>query len=82
MTVKLSRDTHKVFELAFFCRTKQGSRDKNYCNIFIFVTMNNKPLTIFAAAGWFVSDLDGNTKDRFSCDMVHVKSEKYYKHSL
>ena len=37
-----SRDTHKVSKFAFFCRTKQGSRDTNYCNIFIVETMNNK----------------------------------------
>ena len=37
-----SRDTHhKVSELAFLCRTKQASRDNNYCNIFIVVKMNN-----------------------------------------
>ena len=35
-----SRVTHKVSELAFFCRTKQGSRDKNYCNIFIVVLIS------------------------------------------
>ena len=42
-----SRDTHKVSEFAFFCRTKQGSRDNNYCNIFIVETMNNKDKIYF-----------------------------------
>ena len=45
MIVKLSRDPGtpiKYSSFAFFCRTKQGSRGNNYCNIFIVETMNNK----------------------------------------
>ena len=31
-----------VSEFAFFRRSKQGSRDRNYCNISIFKTMDDK----------------------------------------
>ena len=31
-----------VSEFAFFSRSKQGSRDRNYCNISILKTMDNK----------------------------------------
>ena len=38
MTLKLSRDPLTPIK---YCRTKQGFRDKNYCNIFIVVAMDN-----------------------------------------
>ena len=36
--------TRNVSEFAFFCRSKQGSRDRKYCNIFI-VEMNDNEHT-------------------------------------
>ena len=36
-----SVSTWSVFEFAFFCRSKRGSRDKNYCNIFIVEAIDN-----------------------------------------
>ena len=37
-----SVSTGNVSEFAFFCRSKQGSKDKNYCNIIIAEAMVNK----------------------------------------
>ena len=37
----VSVSTRDVSEVAFFCRSKRGSRDKNYCNISIVDTVDN-----------------------------------------